>query len=172
MPIYEGNYVAPVWVNNTAPAIDDSELGAMSGTIQESQILKGNGPPTQYISGVAGQRYADMSTNPPAVYRLLMAATDANVWVPDAPRVGSIALTGTWTGAASPYSQTVTVTGSAVTASSKVDIQLTAAQIESLMSSGVTGMTIENNNGTLTAWAFGSAPSGTMTVQCTVEETA
>jgi hypothetical protein len=65
----------------------------------------------------------------------------------------------------------VTATGATVTADSKVDIQLTAAQIASLIAAGVTGMVIENNAGTLTAWAVGASPSA-MTVQCTVEETA
>lgn len=85
-------------------------------------------------------------------------------------QVGSIALLSSWSGSG-PYSQTVTVTGATVTANSKVDIQLTAVQIASLISAGVTGLVIENNNGTLTAWAVGASPSA-MTVQCTVEETA
>lgn len=85
-------------------------------------------------------------------------------------QLGSISLSSSWSGSG-PYSQTVTVTGATVTASSKVDIQLTAAQIASLISAGVTGLVIENNNGTLTAWAVGASPSA-MTVQCTVEETA
>lgn len=85
-------------------------------------------------------------------------------------QVGSISLSASWSGSG-PYSQTVTVTGATVTANSKVDIQLTAAQIASLIAAGVTGMVIENNNGTLTAWAVGAAPPAEMTVQCTVEET-
>ena len=56
-----------------------------------------------------------------------------------------------------------------MTANSKVDIQLTAAQIASLIAAGVTGLVIENNNGTLTAWAVGASPSA-MTVQVTVTE--
>ncbi len=85
-------------------------------------------------------------------------------------QIGSIALSSSWSGSG-PYSQTVTATGATVTADSKVDIQLTAAQIASLIAAGVTGMVIENNAGTLTAWAVGASPSA-MTVQCTVEETA
>ena len=85
-------------------------------------------------------------------------------------QVGSITLSSSWSGSG-PYSQTVTVTGATVTENSKVDIQLTAAQIASLIAAGVTGMVIENNAGTLTAWAVGASPSA-MTVQCTVEETA
>ena len=83
-------------------------------------------------------------------------------------QVGSIALSSSWSGSG-PYSQTVTVTGATVTANSKVDIQLTAAQIASLIAAGVTGLVIENNNGTLTAWAVGASPSA-MTVQVTVTE--
>lgn len=234
--MYNGNYVAPVWINNMAPAINDTELLAMSQTIQGSQILKGAGAPTQYTSGVEGQRYADMNTTPPTIYRLVTAAEDANVWAPETdanknlaldydpestydsgqycihegnlyranqdidpaetwtsahwdrayladdvanlaeavaakatpPAVGSISLSSSWSGP-DPYSQTVTVTGATVTADSKVDIQLTAAQIASLISAGVTGMLIENNAGTLTAWAVGASPSA-MTVQVTVTE--
>ena len=83
-------------------------------------------------------------------------------------QIGSIALSSSWSGSG-PYSQTVTVTGATVTASSKVDIQLTAAQISSLISAGVKGLVIENNAGTLTAWAVGAIPS-VMTVQVTVTE--
>lgn len=83
-------------------------------------------------------------------------------------QLGSIALSASWSGSG-PYSQTVTVTGATVTASSKVDIQLTAAQISGLISQGVTGMVIENNAGVLTAYAVGAAPA-TMTIQVTVTE--
>lgn len=85
-------------------------------------------------------------------------------------QIGSILLSASWSGAG-PYSQTVTVTGATVTATSKVDIQLTAAQIASLISAGVTGLVIENNAGTLTAWAVGAQPSA-MTIQVTVTEVA
>ena len=37
MPMQNGIYVAPTWVNNAAPAIDADELQAMSDTIQENQ---------------------------------------------------------------------------------------------------------------------------------------
>ena len=100
----------------------------------------------------------------------------ADNWMPTAsdvgaaspPAVASISLSSSWSGGG-PYYQSVTVTGATVTANSKVDIQLTAAQISSLISAGVTGLVIENNAGTLTAWAVGS-PLSAMTVQCTVEE--
>lgn len=316
MPMYNGNYVAPVWINDMAPAINDTELLAMSQTIQASQILTGSGAPTQYTSGVPGQRYADTSTTPYTIYRLVTAAQDANVWAPDtdangnlaldynssstyatgaycihsgmlyrcktaitqgepwtaahwtrayaavdlashvgnknnphnvtaaqvglgsvdnvrqysesnpppypvtsvngstgavtvsvpqaatetpvmdgngavgtstkfaredhehpndtskqdAIKTGTVTLSATWSGSSSPFKQTVTVTGVTVTSNSKVDLQPTAAQIETLISAGVTSMVVENNSGTLTVYAIGSAPSEAMTLQCTVEE--
>lgn len=306
MPIYNGNYVAPVWVNDVAPAINDTELLAMSGTIQASQVLTGSGPPTQYTSGAVGQRYADMSTSPPTIWKLETAAEEANVWVPEdgngnlaqeyadntgysegdycihdgylyrantdiageawtaahwtrayaaedladheqdqgnphnvtaeqtgavstsviaptessttasqpysvgkyfflygilyrvtAPiaeedtiavgtnvtpaelgddlaaqkvKVGSITLSATWTGSASPYSQTATVTGAAVTAGSRVEIQPSPAQISTLISAGTRALQVENSNGTLTVYAIGTPPGSAMTVQCTVED--
>lgn len=96
--------------------------------------------------------------------------TASDVGAAEPTQIGSISLSASWSGSG-PYSQTVTVTGATVTANSKVDIQLTAAQIANLIAAGVTGMVIENNNGTLTAWAVGASPSA-MTMQCTVEETA
>lgn len=37
MPISGGKYVAPTWHNNAAPALDETELQAMTDTIEENQ---------------------------------------------------------------------------------------------------------------------------------------
>lgn len=84
---------------------------------------------------------------------------------------GTVAFGAQWTGDG-PYTQTVTVTGAAVTAKSKVDLQPSAAQLDALIADGVGALLVENNAGTLTAYALGAAPSAAMTMQCTVEETA
>ena len=57
-----------------------------------------------------------------------------------------------------------------VTADSKVDIQPDAAAIMQLASDGVYGLYIENNAGTLTAYAIGAAPTVAMTLQAVVTE--
>ena len=95
-----------------------------------------------------------------AVYNALSSAK---------PKVGTIALSGTWSGSG-PYSKTVTVTGATVTANSKVDLQPAATALNNLISAGVTALWVENNSGTLTAYALGAAPSAGGTVQCTVTE--
>lgn len=99
-------------------------------------------------------------------------------WMPTATQLGaeaeiqlgSITLSTTWIGSVSPYTQIVTVTGASITENSKVDLQPTAAQIASLISDGVAGMVVENNNGTLTAYAIEAVPSAAMTLQVTVTE--
>ena len=69
------------------------------------------------------------------------------------------------------YMQSVTVTGATVTANSKIDLQPTPFQVTALTQGGVTGLVIENNNETLTAYAFGKAPDwADFTIQCIITE--
>ena len=82
---------------------------------------------------------------------------------------GSIAFSAAWSGSG-PYTQSVTVTGAVVTSGSRIDLQPTAVQLAALQTDGVTALVVENNAGTLTAYALGAAPSAAMTVQCTVTE--
>ena len=41
MPISGGKYVAPTWVNNTSPAIDQAELQAVCNTLQQVPVENG-----------------------------------------------------------------------------------------------------------------------------------
>lgn len=81
----------------------------------------------------------------------------------------TIVTTTTWSGAG-PYSQTVTPTTFTVSSNSKVDIQPNATVLSQLMTDGVTALYIENNNGTLTLYALGAAPTTAMTLQVTITE--
>lgn len=80
---------------------------------------------------------------------------------------GTIALSTTWSGESSPYSQTVTATGMTIGSNMKIDLQPTPSQIAELIENGVQGMVVENDNGILITYAIGSTPSSTMNIQCT-----
>lgn len=73
-----------------------------------------------------------------------------------------------WTGTASPYAQTITLSG--ITVNSKVDIQMDATALGVLIDSGTSALWIENNNGTLAAKAMGEKPNADMAVQVTITE--
>lgn len=71
-----------------------------------------------------------------------------------------------WTGTASPYTQTVTITGGS--AATQVDMQADNAVITQLLNDGTSALYVANNNGTFTAYAVGEKPTANLTVQCTV----
>ena len=85
------------------------------------------------------------------------------------PKVASVTLSATWAGD-DPYTQTVTISGYTVTAHSKIDLQPDTNAIAQLVSDGVQALYIDNNNGTLTAYAIGAATTAALTVQCTITE--
>lgn len=70
-----------------------------------------------------------------------------------------------WNGTESPYSQVVTLSG--VTANSKVDIQPTAEQLNSLATNR-TILNTANDNGTVTVYAIGNKPTESYTMQATI----
>ena len=85
--------------------------------------------------------------------------------------VYSVSLPLSWTDSGSGYhSEAVTVTGATITGSSKVDLQPGAAAIQQMISDGVLALYVANDNGTLTAYAVGAAPTAALTLQCTVTE--
>ena len=80
----------------------------------------------------------------------------------------TVTLSTNWTGDASPYTQTVTISGT--TANSKVDLQPDATAIAQMAEDGTVALYIANNNGTLTAYAVGDKPTVALTIQATITE--
>ena len=80
MPIYQDNYVAPVWVNGQSPNVGKTELTAMSQTLADSQVLSGNGAPGTSVAGVVGQLYRDESTTPNTIYQCVSAGAGGYFW--------------------------------------------------------------------------------------------
>lgn len=87
--------------------------------------------------------------------------------IPAKPRKTSITLDTSWSGAG-PYTHTVSISG--ITANSKVDLQPDATVISQMVSDGVQALYVDNNNGTLTAYAVGAAPTAALSIQCTICE--
>lgn len=83
-----------------------------------------------------------------------------------AAKLITISLTSTWIGNASPYTQSVSITGG--TANSKVDLQPSATVLNQMATDGVSALYIVNDNGSFTAYAIDNKPSVAMTVQATV----
>lgn len=155
--------------------------GGGSGTVTSVGITNGGGlsvsgsPVTTSGDITVGHSNSVAAQNTQAVYPIKI---DANghikaygtaVAIPTYS-IGSITTTTAWSGAG-PYTQAVTVSGAAVSASSKVDLQPDAATIAQLIGDGVQALFVTNNSGTLTMTAVGAAPSSAMTVQCSVVET-
>ncbi len=77
-----------------------------------------------------------------------------------------VSLTADWAGDG-PYTQAVTIEGA--TSATKVDLQPGENAIAQLLADGVKALWVENDNGTLTAVAYGAAPTAAMSIQCTLQ---
>lgn len=83
-------------------------------------------------------------------------------------RVTEVTLLGSaWVGAASPWSQVVTIHG--VTVNSLVDLQPSVEQLEIFHEKDLAFTTV-NDNGTVTVYAIGDKPSNDYTIQATIME--
>lgn len=88
--------------------------------------------------------------------------------VPAKPRITTVTLSASaWSGSSNPWSQTVTVDG--VTANSRLELSPTAAQIVSLQNAEITLM-LQNDAGTVSAWAIGNKPEEDYTMQVLLTE--
>lgn len=93
------------------------------------------------------------------------AETAGNVSKPKFTTVTLLAAN--WTGSDSPWSQVVTING--VTANSRIDFQLTVAQLTELQNSGIALMA-ENDNCVITVYAINNKPTSDYTIQATITE--
>ena len=85
-------------------------------------------------------------------------------------KVATLTLPANWSGNG-PYTQSVTVAGYEMTANTKVDLMCNEAAINTMTASGTNIIYVQNNNGTLTAYAIGAKPTASITVQAVLSET-
>lgn len=78
---------------------------------------------------------------------------------------GTIVLSSTGWSGEGPFTQSVII--SEATVNSQINLQPDSTVIDQLITDGVTALWIENNNGTLTAYAMGAAPTVSLEVQYT-----
>lgn len=107
-------------------------------------------------------------------YALRIQSGMNNIWssftIPSAPTTGTVTLNASGWSGNGPYSHAVTISGT--TANSKIDLQPDSTVLAQMTTDGTTSIYIENNNGTLTAWAMGAAPTASLTIQYTKTEVA
>lgn len=167
---YDGTIggVIPVGGGTVKGALDYLSVG--SSDLPEMDSMGGNAGASYKWARSDHQHPSDTSRVPTTrtINNMALTADLALYWGT------TITLSLSWSGNG-PFTQTVYPNSyilwtSGITAKSRIDLQPTAAQLTQLITDGVTALTIENNNGTLTAYALGAAPSTAMTIACTVTE--
>lgn len=86
--------------------------------------------------------------------------------------IASITFPAAWTDSGNGYyTAAPTIDGVTLSAESKIDLQITAAQFLTLQADNVENLYVENDNAALTAYAVGGYPSAEITLQCTITGT-
>ena len=155
------DHVHPANVGSTAPGSDVTGGNAGSSNVyaraDHRHVLNAGStvPDADTAAGSAGSS---------SVYARADHRHKANA------KVASITLSTTWSGTG-PFTQTVSLASYyAVTANTKVDLQPDATTIQQLIDDGVSALYVENNNGTITVYAIGAAPTAQLTIQATCME--
>ena len=148
------------WANGTrngqaVPASDETYNNNSKYWAQQAAAAAGGGVIT--FNGRGGAVMPMEGDYTPAMVGAAPAIKTAIVTLPVA----------SWTGSASPYSQTVEISN--VTANSRIDINPDTAVMNGAMEGGY-GLVFGNNAGVITAYAVGDKPTAGITVQVSITE--
>lgn len=139
MPLENGQYVAPTFVNGSAPALNASEMNALAGAA--AGAVEYDRDQTEALTAAQQQ-----------VARTNIAAVACDTYTVTLSSAG-------WAGSAAPYTQTVNVAGISATDNLVVGLAAsnTAAQYVAFANSGV--ICTEQSNGSLTFSAMIAKPT-------------
>ena len=146
MPLVNGQYAAPTWVNDSAPAINASELNAMSGAI---------------AGAVEYDRVQNLTTAQKSVARV-------NIGCPSIYVASKALLSSGWSGSSAPYTQSVTDSNIG-SSGAYIDFHLygsTASVYDMFAAAKIVISSV--TNGSFTLSALGDKPTGIMTIQYVV----
>lgn len=137
MPLVDGQYQAPTFVNNAAPALNASEMNAMAGAVQ---------------GAVEYDRSQSLSASEKTAARTNIAAIAASAYT-------ATVAAANWSGNVAPYTNTVTVTGLSATAHIVVGpaASTTAAQFEAISDGEI--VCTAQAAGSITLTAYGEKPT-------------
>lgn len=137
MPLVDGQYQAPTFVNDSAPALNATEMNAMAGAVE---------------GAVEYDRTQSLSAAQKTAARGNIAAIAASAYTAQA-------LAANWVGASAPYTNTITVTGLSATAHIVVGpaSTTTAAQFEAISDGEI--ICTAQAAGSITLTAYGEKPT-------------
>ena len=137
MPLVDGQYQAPTFVNDSAPALNATEMNAMAGAVE---------------GAVEYDRTQSLSAAQNTAARENIAAIAASAYTAQA-------LAANWVGASAPYTNTITVTGLSATAHIVVGpaSTTTAAQFEAISDGEI--ICAAQAAGSITLTAYGEKPT-------------
>ena len=158
----------------------------LRGTIVNPDVIRGksayeiavmngfDGTVEEWLASLKGEK-GDRGEGVPAYSaddngKVLMVKNGVPVWAypVGTARIGEVVLLASgWVGAASPFSQVVTIAG--VTANSQVDLTPSVEQLAVFHEKDLT-FVAENEGGVVTVYAVGQKPQNDYTIQVTITE--
>lgn len=160
MPITNGVYTAPTFVNNSAPALDADEMNAMARAVAGAVEFDRTQALTSAQKQQVAQNIGAVSVNLQTLTTTQQQQARDNLNCAAKSQTALVTVpTGAWSGADAPY--TANVSCDIVEADSKIIVQPggtpTAEQYEAIASSGIfcTGQ----GSGTITLSAYGGIPA-------------